>query len=179
MKPLFPVLDGSGSFGIIKATEGFAAGSVTAAIPALVAKDSSGGMAFLSSPLRIEELGAGTLFRDRAEVMGTGSYQIIAQMNLDSSVEYANVIFNVSSLRDAHFYLYYQSQIIADAVVGPGNYTARLYLPSRRLNGDGTDLFCYGKSLNRFSMLRVDIQAIALDAAYMDSAPIDLLSMDP
>lgn len=145
LREVFPVLEGSdgGGLGITAVQPGFAVSGVANAVPAMSFQDVSGNLVFpqLNSlgQLPVTLQGAGAPIRARGQLdCGNATSGVIlvtgAQIVLVSGASYSPVSMVVSCFRETLAQLVWNDNgtdnILEDVLLGPGQYTCQLSLPS-------------------------------------------------
>jgi hypothetical protein len=174
LRELFPVLentDGSGA-GITKVIEGQAVSSVSGGIPALVAKDSSGNLKFLTLDIQgrlpVTSNSAITPKRARGQLdNGNATSGVLlvtgAQIILTSGKIYTGDSMVVSCMRECLAQLIWNNNgvdnILEDILLGPGQYTVQVNLPGDSFTaGTGTQtLDLRARNTDRASAIRGSI----------------------
>jgi hypothetical protein len=180
LREVFPILenaDGSGS-SVTKVVEYDAASSVSGAVPALIAKNNSGDLVFLtldpSGRLPVTSEGSGTTIRARGELLaGNATSGMVtvtgAVLNLTLDEAYSEISFVVSCFRETHAQLVFNNNgtetIMTDVILGPGQYTFESDLPRDKIiaGSSGTqELKVVARNIDRASAIRASIGAVQL-----------------
>lgn len=178
LREVFPILADSAASGagydVTRAYEGFAAASVSGAVPALVAKDANGDLIFLQldsqGRLPVTSV-AGTPKAARGFLDG-GSKTLVEVTNsavvLTSGKSYANIQCIVSCFRETVAQLVWNDDgaetILADIIVGPGSYTYDFDLLNEQVTaGTGTqELKIKAINIDKVSDIRSTITCLEL-----------------
>lgn len=181
LREVFPILEDPASgagVAITKVVENDAASSVSGAVPALVAKNDSGNLVFLTldsqGRLPVTSEGAGTLVRARGELVTgnatTGMVTVTgAVLALTPSTAYADISFVVSCLRETHAQLVFNNNgsetILSDVLLGPGQYTFESDLPKDKITAGGVgtqQIKVVARNIDKASAIRASVGAVEL-----------------
>lgn len=181
LREVFPILEDpstGGGVAITKVIEGDAASIVEAAMPSLVAKNSSGNLVFLQldsqNRLPVTSEGAGTSIRARGELAAgnaTSGMELVtgALISMVPGDSYSQVSFIVSCTRETHAQLVFNDDgaesVLSDVILGPGQYTFESDLPKDQITAGpaGTqELKIMARNLSKASAIRATIGAVKL-----------------
>lgn len=178
LREVFPVLediDGSGA-AITKVVEGDSAAGVFGAVPALVAKNSTGDLQFITldaqGRIPVSSEGAGILVRARGELAEGNATSGMADvtgavLNLEHGEDYSEISFVVSCTRETHAQLIFSNDgsetIMTDVILGPGQYTFESDLPKDKVTAGligAQQIKIVARNLSKASAIRASIGAI-------------------
>jgi hypothetical protein len=181
LREVFPILEDpstGGGIALTKVVEGDPASIVEAAMPALVAKNSSGSLVFLQldsqNRLPVTSEGAGTSIRARGELSaGNATSGMVdvpgAVISMIPGDTYSQVSFIVSCTRETHAQLVFNDDgaetVLSDVILGAGMYTFESDLPKDQITAgsSGTqELKIVAKNLSKASAVRATIGAVKL-----------------